>query len=57
MDITSLLIGFIVGFLAAILLWFFLSKWGMENTARDLNKKQKEDQDALKVSIAKTNEE
>lgn len=57
MAILSIIISFIIGFLVAVGIWFFMSKWGMENTSKDLTKKQQADREALRRTIAMTNEE
>ena len=57
MAITSIIISFVVGFLVAVGIWFFMSRWGMENTTKNLNDKQKADQEAIRKMMAKSNEE
>ena len=57
MAVTSIIVSFVVGFLVAVGIWFFMSKWGMENTTKNLNEKQKKDQDVIRRTMAKSNEE
>ncbi|MBI4155439.1 hypothetical protein HY498_05140 [Candidatus Woesearchaeota archaeon] len=57
MAILSIMISFILGFLVAVGIWFFMSKWGMENTSKNLKKKQIGDKEAITKTMAMTNEE
>ncbi len=55
--VIAIIISFVVGFLVAVGIWFFMSKWGMENTTKDLANKQKKDSEVIRKTIAMTNEE
>lgn len=57
MAILTIIISFVIGFLVAVGIWFFMSRWGMEDTAKGLNNKQKSDQEAIRRMISKSNEE
>jgi len=57
MAILSIIISFVLGFLIAVGIWFFISKWGMENTSKDLKNKQIGDKEALRKTMSMTNEE